>query len=409
MCAEFRKKNISGIIAVILMMVLTLNLNGCASVNNAGNFRIWTDSLGREVRLPETVERVALAGPLAQIVLYALAPEKLVGYSSDWTADEEQFIPAQYRNLPYLGQLYGGKGEMNLEELLAAAPDVVIDIGQPKDSMAEELDALSEQTGIPFVHVTMTLDHAGEAFRMLGDLLSLEERAEEYAEYCENIFSRANDIVARVEAESESGSEAEVCMEGDAAESNAPAGTSEGDGTSEAGENPEFDAASGTGGTTGCTGRKKALYVLGPDGLNVIAHDSYHSELMDLFTENLAVLPNPSSKGTGNEVDMEQILKWNPEVIIFGPDSICKDVAGRPEWQSVQAIAEGRYYQVPFGPYNWMGFPPSVQCCLGMLWLPQMLYPEYCDYDLKTEVVKYYQMFYHCELSDAQYERLIHP
>ena len=145
MCAEFRKKNISGIIAVILMMVLTLNLNGCASVKNAGNFRIWTDSLGREVRLPETVERVALAGPLAQIVLYALAPEKLVGYSSDWTADEEQFIPEQYRNLPYLGQLYGGKGEMNLEELLAAAPDVVIDIGQPKDSMAEELDALSER------------------------------------------------------------------------------------------------------------------------------------------------------------------------------------------------------------------------------------------------------------------------
>ena len=409
------------------MMVLTLNLNGCASAKNAGNlpaqsqlttdqaeqnlkrngdkqnlgaddFRVWTDSLGREVSLPETVERVALAGPLAQIVLYALAPEKLVGYSSDWTADEEQFIPVQYRNLPYLGQLYGGKGEMNLEELLAAAPDVVIDIGQPKDSMAEELDALSEQTGIPFVHVTMTLDHAGEAFRMLGDLLSLEERAEEYAEYCENIFSRAKDIVAKVEVEAG----VEPCIDGKVSEGNSL------NENSEAGEMTGSGAASEAGGTVGC-GRKKALYVLGPDGLNVIARDSYHSELMDLFTENLAVLPNPSSKGTGNEVDMEQILKWNPEVIIFGPGSICQDVQNRPEWQSVQAIADGQYYQVPFGPYNWMGFPPSVQCCLGMLWLPQMLYPEYCDYDLKTEVVKYYQMFYHCELGDAQYERLIHP
>ena len=148
------------------------------------------------------------------------------------------------------------------------------------------------------------------------------------------------------------------------------------------------------------------LYVTG-EGLNVIAKDSYHSELIDLLANNLAVVDEPSSKGTGNEVDMEQIMTWNPDYIIFEPNGVYDTVVDDPNWQTVTAIANGNYYEAPMGPYNWMGFPPSVQRLLGMMWMAKVLYPEAADYDLYEEVAEYYKLFYHCELTEAQYDALV--
>ena len=62
---------------------------------------------------------------------------------------------------------------------------------------------------------------------------------------------------------------------------------------------------------------------------------------------------------------------------------------------------------MPFGPYNWMGFPPSVQRYLGMLWLGALLYPENIKYDLYEEVRTYYDLFYHCELTEDQFSALM--
>ena len=59
------------------------------------------------------------------------------------------------------------------------------------------------------------------------------------------------------------------------------------------------------------------------------------------------------------------------------------------------------------GPYNWMGFPPSVQRYLGMLWMAKLLYPDAADYDLQAEVTEYFDLFYHCALTGEQYEALM--
>ena len=118
-------------------------------------------------------------------------------------------------------------------------------------------------------------------------------------------------------------------------------------------------------------------------------------------------MESPSGKGTGNEVDMEQILLWNPDVILFAPKSIYATVGEDELWQSITAIQKGAYYEVPMGPYNWMGFPPSAQRILGMLWMAKLLYPEAADYDLYTEVATYFKLFYHCDLSEADYNALV--
>ena len=314
----------------------------------------FTDDTGRTLTVPGNVERIAVSGPMSQIVLFSLAPEKLVGISNAWDAGAEAYFDPAYFSLPVLGQLYGGKGELNLEELLAAAPQLVLDVGEPKGSIREDMDALTEQTGIPFIHIDASTATMGEAYRKLGALLGLEERAGELADYCEETWAMAEQIMASV---------------GD--------------------------------------GRKKILYLLGDEGLNVVAKGSYHGEIIDLLGDNLAVLDQPSSKGTGNETDMEQLLLWDPEFIIFANGSVAGQVGDDPVWQQLSAIRSGNYAEVPYGPYNWMGFPPSVQRYLGILWIMKTLYPQQASYDLKAEVLRYFRLFYHAELTDEQYTAIV--
>ena len=319
---------------ISLFLALALAL-GCMSFAAAEETRTFTDSTGRTVEVPANITKIAISGPLTQIVIFALAPDKLVGVSSDWSEEAKAFISEEAYNLPKLGQLYGGKSEMNLEELLASGAQVVIDVGEPKNTVKEDMDALTEQTGIPFVHITATLATFGDANEMLGDLLGMSEEAAVLAEL------------------------------------------------------------------------KNLLYVSGAEGHNVIAKSSYHSEVIDMLSNNLAVVDDPSSKGSGNEVDMEQILNWNPDYIIFAPGSIYATVGEDATWQSITAIANGDYIEVPNAPYNWMGFPPSVQRLLGLIWMGKVLYPETADYDLYTEVAKYFDLFYHCELTQEAYDALV--
>lgn len=351
------------LLALFLAVIMILSLTACtekAESESADIFtvedastRVFVDSVGREVEVPVQIDKVALSGPLAQMMLFALCPDKLVGVSNAWSSEAQEYLDEKYFNMPEIGQLYGGKGELNPETLLQSGAQVVIDVGEPKGSIKEDLDALQEQTGIPFVHITATTETSGEAYRMLGDLLNMKDEAETLATYCEETYERIKSIAESVE-------------------------------------------------------KVNVLYVTGDAGQNVIARDSYHAEILDLLTNNLAVVDEPSSKGTGNEVSMEQILTWNPDVVIFAPQSIYATVQDDTAWQSITAIKNGTYYEVPFGPYNWMGFPPSVQRYLGMVWLSKILYPDATEqYNLFEDVHKYYELFYHCDLTQAQYDTLL--
>lgn len=343
---------------ILISALIIASFSACSS-SRSGSYEptnnrtmSFTDSVGRTVELPKKITRVAVTGQMAQIVLFALAPDMLVGVASKWDDAAKPFIDEKYLNLPVLGQLYGGKGEMNLESLLAAEPQVVIDVGEGKKDIAEDMDALTAQTGIPFVHISAGLSDYGAAYAMLGKLLGLENEAEELAAYCDGVYDRAVKISATAED------------------------------------------------------KVKMLYIVGEEGLGVIARDSYHSEVIDLFSDNLAVVEEPSSKGTGNEVDLEQLLAWNPELIIFGTDSLYASAADDPAWQSLSAVNSGNYFKVPQAPYSWMGFPPSVQRLLGLLWTAKLLCPEQVDYDLYEEVVKYFELFYHITLTREQFDSL---
>lgn len=318
----------------------------------ADGTQTFTDDAGRTVTLDREITRIAVSGVGAQIAVFALAPEMLVGVTSEWDAGSEAFIGEEYYGLPVIGQLYGGKGNLNLETLLLAAPQVVIDVGETKEGIEEELDALTEQTGVPFVHLTMSLKNMDETYRKLGVLLGLEERAEKLAAYCREVYDRTRAI-------------------GEAAK------------------------------------KTRLLYVTGETHLGVIAKGSYHSPIIDMLSDNLAVVDSPSSKGTGNETDLEQIMMWDPDMMIFASRATYEEAKGDPLWQAVRAVAEGNYVLVPQLPYNFMGFPPSVQRFLGMTWMAKALYPELAHYDLYEEVARHFDLFYHCNLSREQFDLLM--
>lgn len=311
----------------------------------------FVDSAGREVEIPQKLERIAPMGTLAQIVIFALAPDSFAGLSSGWGETVSPYLDEKYRELPVFGQFYGSS-DLNMEALAAAAPQVLIDIGELKEGAKEDLDGLQEQLGIPVIFVEATTEGMPQCYETLGRIFGMEEKAEELSEYCEKVYSRTVDGMGKISE------------------------------------------------------KKKVLYCLGDNGTNVIAKDSFHSEILDLVADNCAVVEEPSSKGTGNEVTMEQIYLWNPETVLFAPDSVYDTVKEDEAWQQLAAIQTGSYFEVPIGPYNWMGFPPSVNRYMGMIWLCNLFYPEQFDYNLYEETAEFYQMFYHFQMDEDTYQKL---
>ena len=337
------KKGLAFLIALLLMLIAV----GCYA-----DERVFVDDAGREIVLEESIERVVVTGPLGQIAVFAVAPDKLVGLCSAWDEASSAYIDTARYDLPVIGQIYGGKGTVNLEELMAVQPQVVIDVGEPRGDIVRDLDELQAQTGLPFVHISAYIDSLDKTYARLGELLGVEAEAKVLSDYCADVYARVKALADGVQ-------------------------------------------------------KKRLLYIVGVEGLGVIAKDSYHSAVIDMLSDNLAVLESPSSKGTGNEVDMEQILSWNPDVILFSQSSAFEAAENDPLWQAVTAVAQNTYYEVPVGPYNWMGFPPGVQRLLGMLWMGKVLYPDAADYDMYEETARHFELFYHCELTREKYDALV--
>ncbi len=317
----------------------------------------FTDSAGREVEVPATIDRIVPSGHTANQVLLTIAPEKMVGLSQEMTEAQVKYLGDRVADdLPILGAAFGSAGDLNKESVAATGAQILIDTGEYKDGIEEDLDELQEQLGIPCVFIECKLDDWGSAYRKLGELLGEEERAEQLASYCERAYDEVFGVMSEI---------------------------------------PESE-------------RARVLYCLGDTGTNVIANGSFQANVVDMVADNVAVVDSPVGSGAGNESNLEQIAVWDPEVILFGPDSICDTVADDPTWSTLTAIRSGSYYRIPGEPYNWLNNPPSVNQVLGMQWLARLLYPERFEgkesaYDAISE---YYRLFYGYDLSEAEFTEI---
>lgn len=314
----------------------------------------FIDDLGHEIEITEEITAIVPSGQLAQVILLGVAPDMMVGLGGKLYDDMAEFIPDYDRlsQLTYFGSVLGA-ADLDVEALASTDAQLVIDMGYTKTGYEEELAATEELTGITCVFIEAGLDNYGEAIRKLGQLLGREEKCEKMAVWCEEVYANALEIMEEV------------------------------------GDN-----------------KVNGIYALGDGGLNVIAESQSQAEVINLIFNNLAVIENAGGKGTGNAVNMEQIALWDPDFVIFGSGSIYGTVAEDAAWSQISAIANGKYVESPAAPHNWTVAPPACQRYLALLWLPSILYPDYCDYDLQEKVTEYYELFYGVTLTDEQYAAL---
>ena len=358
--------HIAVLCAVIACLLALFAVVGCSSgshsaaSNNASGSaassaeRSFTDSAGRTVQLPATISRVAVSGPVAQQVMLTFAPDMLIGLAVSIGSDDAKYLGSDYASLPTYGQIYGGKGDFNKEAVSAGNPQVIIDIGEAKDTIKEDMDALQEQLNIPCVHIEAPINGYDTAYTMLGELLGREERGKELADYCAKAYKQISDITSKI---------------------------------------PENE-------------KTTILYIVGDSGTNVIAKTSFQAQVVDMVANNVAVVDKASGSGTGNEVSFEQISVWNPSMIVFGPDSVYDKAATEPTWSTLAAISTGNYYEVPSIPYNWLSSPPSVNQILGMQWLARLCYPDKFSDSIQNVATEYYKLFYNYTLADEDFKAI---
>jgi len=160
--------------------------------------RIVTDSAGREVKIPERIERVYAAGPPASILTYMLAPDSLTGWPRAHHAYERPYIAPAYRDLPATGRLTGRGSTANLELVIALKPDLIVDFGSIRSTYVSLANETQAQTGIPYLLIDGRFENTPVALRLFGEILGVPERGDQLARYAESLFTEIDQVLNEI-------------------------------------------------------------------------------------------------------------------------------------------------------------------------------------------------------------------
>ncbi|MCL0036155.1 ABC transporter substrate-binding protein, partial [Dehalococcoidia bacterium] len=327
--------------------------------------RIIVDQRGIEVEVPKEIRRlVALPMPLPSIIFSIVGSgESVIGmHPTSMVAVERSILAEMAPELLKADTGFVTKGfEVNLEELLKLNPDVVIQWGH----VPEVVEAM-ERAGLPVIVIEFRMqegecsqDNFEEWLRIVGELFGKEERAAELIGMQREIIS---EVMTRV---------AEIPQA----------------------ERPRtlllFRLENGLVRTVGGGGHHE-FWIEGSGGINVSRE-----------------LPG------WKNVDMEQILEWNPEVIFISnftdimPQDILENRIPGQDWSHIDAVINGRVYKIPEGVYRWE--PPNAERALLFKWAAQKYFPEvFADLDMQQIVREFYREFFEYELTDEEIRTILH-
>ena len=321
------------------------------------------DMGGRTLTIPapDKLERIYPDGSTSLMLLYTLAPDKLTAAPSQsgsaFTEEQKPYIMPEVWDLPSYGT-QSGKGTLNLEAIKAADVQVILSMGTAAISDADisAADELQAQLDIPVVLFSGDSEEYAEAYRLLGQILDREEDAETLIAYCDNIVATVEAVAAQV---------------------------------------PEED-------------RVRLYYAEGDDGLATEPASSNRSYVFNTAGAiNVAQVDAQGGYGQ-SAVSMEQVLSWNPQIIITqGTTNAYETIMSDPNWASIDAVKNGRVYEMPSQPYSWADRPPSVNRFIGLHWMANLLYPELYDIDIVEVAIDYYKVMYHVDVSREDMEALL--
>src|SRR5215471_11500863 len=310
-----------------------------------------TDGAGRVVPVPARVERVFPAGPPAAIFLYTLAPELLIGWPRANRPEEREFLLPDVGGRPEVGRITGRGNTANLEVVLALKPDLILDVGSVNQTYVSLADRVQQQTGIPYALLDGRFEGIPLSYRTLGELIGRREQGESLARNAEDTMKTITQRVGPIPPDR----------------------------------------------------RPRVYYARGPRGLETGLGGSINVETIELVAQNVA----GGTRGGLANVSIEQVLLWNPDVIITIDQDFAASVYGDPSWASVNAVRNGRVHLSPKMPFGWVDFPPSVNRLIGLWWLANILYPDRFHEDMRALTRDFYIMFYHRTPSDVQIDHVL--
>jgi len=313
----------------------------------------FTDSGGRRVNVPDEVHRVFPVGPPASVTLFTLAPEKMLGWPRAPSPEARSFLPTRYGELPEIGRLTGRGNTVNLENVVRWAPDLVLDVGSTTAHYVSLADQVVEKTHIPTVLIGGRLADTPTTFRTTGDLLGVSSRAEALAGYAEALLGRVQEAIAKIPA----------------------------------------------------AGRPSIYVARGPTGLETAVAGSIASEVVDLLGAR-NVVGKDSAPRTIVGVSPEQLLAWQPDVILAIDRRCHAAIRTDPVWRELKAVQPGKIHLVPALPFSSLDDPPAPNRLIGLLWLGKLLYPALFPQDIRREARRFYALFYQQEPSDTQLDGL---
>jgi iron complex transport system substrate-binding protein len=139
---------------------------------------------------------------------------------------------------------------------------------------------------------------------------------------------------------------------------------------------------------------KKTVYLAGSSGiLSTCSGDFFQHEMIEAAG---GIDVASKLKGGWNNVSVEQVIAWNPEVItsvMYCPDGSPTKIMENANLQTVRAIKNKNVYQIPSNIAAWdMPQPSSI---LSILWMSKTLYPEeFKDLDIHQVTNEFYKNFY---------------
>jgi iron complex transport system substrate-binding protein len=316
--------------------------------------RTIVDSANRKVVLPEKISRVFVAGPPASVLVYVLAPDAMVGWIRLPTPAEKEFLVAPARDLPETGRLTGRGDTVSLERLVAAKPDLVVDFGSVADTFVSLANRVQEQTGIPYVLIDGTFAATPASLKLAADIIGRPARGAELAGYAEKTFAVVDGVLARVPTAK----------------------------------------------------RPRAYLARGPEGLETGGRGSINTEIIErVGAANVA--EGLGGRGNTANASLEQIIAWQPDVIITLDRTFFQSVKGKPGWDQVRAVGQNKVYLAPSLPWGWIDAPPSLNRLIGLRWLRATFYPAEAGIDLRADTRSFYELFYGVKLDDGQLDRLL--
>lgn len=330
-----------------------------STVETRGSKNI-TDMIGRSLEIPASVDSVVATSPPMTTVLYMIAPEKLKAVNFQWNDEESKFVPSQYANLPVVGGWYGTQ-DGSYEEFIASEPDIIIEsIDEGGDGDASTVEERQQKFGqIPVVAVndTTNVEKVGESITFMGEIVGAQDKASQLNDFNNKYLNMVKERSSKL---------------------------SDSD-------------------------KKTVYYAEGDDGLQTNPSHSAHGQLIDLVGgKNVVDSASQGNTTNGIQVSMEQVISWNPDIIITTDPEFYASVYSDSNWGQINAVKNKEVYLSPQSPFKWFDRPVGANMIIGVPWTAKVIYPDdYKDIGMLSATKEFYSNFYHFDLSDENAKQIL--